>query len=76
MIKVFDTKIKEVKLIEPNIFEDDRGYFFESYNEKEFFAKIGRVNFIQDNQSKSSYGVLRGFPFNTLTNFACSYGFF
>jgi len=63
MIKVIDTNISEVKLIEPTIFRDDRGYFFESYNEKEFIEKIGPIKFIQDNQSKSSYGVLRGLHF-------------
>lgn len=60
MINIIDTKISDVKIIEPNIFKDDRGYFFESYNDNEFFSKIGKINFTQDNQSKSSYGVLRG----------------
>ena len=63
MIKVIDTNIKEVKLIDPNIFKDGRGYFFESYNEKEFNDNICKTNFIQDNQSKSLYGVLRGLHF-------------
>lgn len=63
MIKVVDTNINEVKLIKPKIFEDKRGYFYESFNQKEFFDKIGKINFIQDNQSKSSYGVLRGLHF-------------
>lgn len=47
-------------LIEPSIFKDDRGYFYESFNEKEFKEKVADVDFVQDNQSKSSYGVLRG----------------
>lgn len=47
-------------LISPNIFKDERGYFYESFNEKEFKEKIANVDFIQDNQSLSSYGVLRG----------------
>ena len=47
-------------LIEPRIFKDDRGYFYESFNEKEFKEKVADVTFIQDNQSFSSYGVLRG----------------
>lgn len=47
-------------LIEPSIFRDDRGYFYESFNEKEFKEKVADVDFVQDNQSKSSYGVLRG----------------
>ena len=63
MIKVIDTEIKEVKIIEPQIFKDHRGYFFESYNEKEFHHKIGPIEFIQDNESRSSFGVLRGLHF-------------
>tara|TARA_A100000164_G_C21356917_1_gene517959 strand:- start:3 stop:533 length:531 start_codon:yes stop_codon:yes gene_type:complete len=63
MIKVIETDIKDVKLIKPTIFKDNRGYFFESYNEKEFIEKIGPLKFIQDNQSKSSFGVLRGLHF-------------
>lgn len=47
-------------LISPNIFKDERGYFYESFNEKEFKEKIANVDFVQDNQSLSSYGVLRG----------------
>ena len=50
-------------LILPTIFRDDRGYFFESFNEKEFKEKIGDINFVQDNESCSSYGVLRGLHF-------------
>ena len=54
------TTIDGVYIIEPRIFKDDRGYFFESYNEAEF-VKNGIPNrFVQDNQSKSSYGVIRG----------------
>ena len=54
------TEIEGVYIVEPKIFEDARGYFFESYNEEEFI-KNGIINrFIQDNQSKSSYGVIRG----------------
>ena len=63
MINVLDTKINELKIIEPNIYDDNRGYFFESYNEQEFHKKIGKINFVQDNESKSSYGVLRGLHF-------------
>jgi dTDP-4-dehydrorhamnose 3,5-epimerase len=50
-------------LITPRIFEDDRGYFFESFNQKEFNEKIYEVNFVQDNESRSQYGVLRGLHF-------------
>jgi len=60
-MKVTDTKIPDVKVIEPTVFEDERGYFFESFNHKKFEETIGRkVTFVQDNHSKSSKGVLRG----------------
>ena len=60
-MKVTSTKIPEVKIIEPAVFEDERGFFFESFNHKRFEEAIGRkVNFVQDNHSKSSKGVLRG----------------
>jgi dTDP-4-dehydrorhamnose 3,5-epimerase len=50
-------------LITPRVFKDERGYFFESFNQKEFNEKIYEVNFVQDNESRSSYGVLRGLHF-------------
>ena len=54
------TDIDGVIIVEPKVFEDNRGYFFESYNEDDF-VKNGITNhFVQDNQSKSSYGVIRG----------------
>ena len=60
-MKVTDTKIPDVKIIEPTVFEDERGFFFESFNHKKFEEAIGReVTFVQDNHSKSSKGVLRG----------------
>ena len=59
-MKVIETDIPEVKIIEPKIFEDSRGYFFESFNEKVFKEKVCNTTFIQDNESRSSYGVLRG----------------
>ena len=60
-MKVIDTKILDVKLIEPMVFEDERGFFFESFNHKKFEEAIGRkVTFVQDNHSKSVKGVLRG----------------
>jgi dTDP-4-dehydrorhamnose 3,5-epimerase len=58
-----NTSIEGLVVIEPTIFGDDRGYFFESYNEKEFEKAIGKISFVQDNESKSSKGVLRGFHF-------------
>ena len=57
------TKIKDVVIFEPRIFTDDRGYFFESYNEKLFNDNGVTAKFVQDNQSKSSYGVIRGLHF-------------
>lgn len=57
------TFIDGVFIIEPKVFGDSRGYFFESYNQKEFEDKVGPITFVQDNESKSSYGVLRGLHF-------------
>ena len=60
-MKVTNTKIPEVKVIEPTVFEDERGFFFESFNHKKFEEAIGyNVAFVQDNHSKSCKGVLRG----------------
>jgi len=60
-MKVTDTKIPDVKILEPTVFEDERGFFFESFNHKKFEEAIGReVTFVQDNHSKSVKGVLRG----------------
>lgn len=60
MIKIINTLFKEVKIIEPEIFNDKRGYFLESYNQKDFNKHLGNINFIQDNESYSNYGILRG----------------
>lgn len=54
------TKINGVWIIEPKVFKDERGYFMEAFKKNEFEANIGKVDFIQDNESKSSFGVLRG----------------
>ena len=63
-MQIEETKLKGCFIIEPKIFGDDRGYFFESYKQDVFEKAIGyKVNFIQDNQSLSSYGVLRGLHF-------------
>ena len=60
-MKVISTKIPDVKIIMPDIFKDDRGYFFESFNQKNFEEAIGSsVTFVQDNESRSKKGVLRG----------------
>lgn len=54
------TSIEGVYIIEPKVFNDARGYFFEAWKKADFESNIGHVDFIQDNESKSSYGVLRG----------------
>ena len=53
-MEVIKTSIDGVFVIEPRIFEDSRGYFFESFSQREFEEKIGPINFVQDNESKSS----------------------
>ena len=58
-----ETKLPGVFIIEPRIFSDDRGYFYESFSQKEFEEKVCKTVFVQDNQSKSSYGVVRGLHF-------------
>ena len=55
-----EQKIKGVWVIEPKVFADSRGYFMEAFKQNEFEEHVGKVNFVQDNESKSSFGVLRG----------------
>ena len=62
-MEVIKTNIEGVVIIEPRIFKDDRGYFFESFSQREFEEKVCDTTFVQDNESKSSYGVLRGLHF-------------
>ena len=62
-MNIVETEIKGVFIIEPKVFGDNRGYFFESFSQREFESVIGPVTFVQDNQSKSSYGVVRGLHF-------------
>lgn len=62
-MNVIKTDLDGVVIIEPRIFNDDRGYFFESFSERDFFANVREIHFVQDNESKSSYGVLRGLHF-------------
>lgn len=59
-MEYIETALKGVYVIEPSVFNDARGYFFEAWKKKEFETHVGHVEFIQDNESKSSYGVLRG----------------
>lgn len=62
-MKVVKTAIEDVVIIEPDVFGDARGYFFESYSQKRFDEQVRPVKFVQDNESKSRYGVLRGLHF-------------
>lgn len=62
-MEVIETLIDGVVIIDPKIFEDARGYFFESFSQREFEEKVRKINFVQDNESMSSYGVMRGLHF-------------
>ena len=62
-MKFIKTELPDVVIIEPTVFGDSRGYFFESFNQKEFEENIGEIVFVQDNESKSTRGVLRGLHF-------------
>lgn len=62
-MNIIKTDIDGVLIIEPRIFQDCRGYFFESFSQREFDEKVCRICFVQDNESKSSYGVMRGLHF-------------
>lgn len=62
-MEIIKTDIEGLLIIEPKIFRDTRGYFFESFSQREFEEKIGPIHFVQDNESMSSYGVMRGLHF-------------
>lgn len=62
-MNIIQTSIPGVVIIEPRLFKDDRGYFFESFSERDFNAQVREVRFVQDNESMSSYGVMRGLHF-------------
>ena len=62
-MEIIKTDIPEVVIVEPRVFGDNRGYFFESFSERDFAANVREVRFVQDNESKSCYGVLRGLHF-------------
>ena len=64
-MKIVETKIKDLVILEPNVFGDNRGYFMESFNAEWFEKNVCDTKFIQDNESKSSKGVLRGLHFQT-----------
>lgn len=65
-MEVIKTELEGVVILEPRLFKDDRGYFFESFSQREFDEKVRPVKFVQDNESKSVYGVLRGLHFQKL----------
>ena len=62
-MEVLKTAIEGLQIIEPTVFGDSRGYFFESFSQREFEEKVRKINFVQDNESMSSYGVMRGLHF-------------
>ena len=62
-MNIIETSIEGVVIIEPRVFKDTRGYFFESFNRNEFEEKVCHTQFVQDNESKSCYGVIRGLHF-------------
>ena len=62
-MNIIRTEIPEVVIVEPRVFGDNRGYFFESFSERDFASQVREVRFVQDNESKSCYGVLRGLHF-------------
>lgn len=64
-MEVIKTAIEGVVIIEPKVFKDARGYFFESFSQREFEEKVRPINFVQDNESMSGYGVMRGLHFQT-----------
>ena len=64
-MQIIPTSIPEVVIIEPHIFRDGRGYFFESFSEQRFAELVTPTHFVQDNESRSSYGVVRGLHFSS-----------
>lgn len=62
-MEIIKTAIDGLVIIEPKVFQDARGYFFESFSQREFEEKVRKINFVQDNESMSSYGVMRGLHF-------------
>lgn len=65
-MEVIKTDIDGLVIIEPKVFGDSRGYFFKSFSQREFDEKVRKINFVQDNESMSSYGVMRGLHFQVL----------
>ena len=67
-MKITKTEIEGVVILEPRIFADSRGYFFEAFTERDFAEQVGPVHFVQQNEAKSSYGVVRGLHFQLPPN--------
>lgn len=65
-MEIIKTAIDGVVIIKPRIFTDSRGYFFESFSQREFDEKVRPIQFVQDNESKSSYGVMRGLHYQKM----------
>lgn len=65
-MEIIKTELDGVVILEPRIFRDPRGYFFESYSQKEFDEKVRPIRFVQDNESMSSYGVMRGLHYQKM----------
>mgnify|MGYP000000641818 CR=1 FL=1 len=63
---ILKTNVEGLAIIKPRLFKDARGYFFESFSQREFEEKVRKVNFVQDNESMSSYGVMRGLHFQQM----------
>ena len=61
-MELIETCIPGVVIVQPRIFGDERGYFFESFSQRDFERQVCKTVFVQDNESKSCYGVVRGFP--------------
>ena len=62
-MEIIKTAIDGLVIIRPKVFGDARGHFFESYSQREFEEKVRKINFVQDNESMSGYGVMRGLHF-------------
>ena len=65
-MNVISTSLEGVVILEPRVFEDARGYFFESFSQREFDEKVRPIRFVQDNESRSSRGVMRGLHYQRM----------
>ena len=65
-MEIIKTEIEGVVILEPRIFKDERGYFFESFSQREFDEKVMPIRFVQDNESMSTYGVMRGLHYQKM----------